>query len=244
MEASRVLARGYDLPRGVRPIDLVLCAVVHAVTLGEAPRVVLDLESHGREDHVGGPDVSRTVGWFTALWPHEVDLTGVDPSATARLRAVADGRAAVPGNGVGFGALRDHHPDADVRAALAGMPGRDLLFNHLGQVDGDPVPDEATVGPLRDPRAPRGHAVEVLTWFDRASGALRVRVQAPGGAAASLAGSLVQRSPSLAADVAREVERLCAELGSAAPAARPEDFPLAGLDQAGLDRLGDLLGND
>ena len=39
--------------------------------------LLLDLEGHGREDEASAPDVSRTVGWFTSLYP--VALTHSSP---------------------------------------------------------------------------------------------------------------------------------------------------------------------
>src|SRR5690606_40098222 len=40
---------------------------------------VVDLEGHGREEHLmPGADLSRTVGWFTTLYPVLLDTGPVD----------------------------------------------------------------------------------------------------------------------------------------------------------------------
>ena len=77
----------------------------------------IELEGHGREgrfvaDAAGfEPDLSRTVGWFTTLFPVTVDPgAAADFTApeylAAALKAVKEDLARVPGNGVSYGALR------------------------------------------------------------------------------------------------------------------------------------------
>ena len=56
-------------------------------------RVVIDLEGHGREDIIDGVDLSRTVGWFTTMFPVALDLPAPDWATTImsvkeQLRAV------------------------------------------------------------------------------------------------------------------------------------------------------------
>ena len=41
---------------------------------GEQRAVLLDLEGHGREEIFAEVDLSRTVGWFTSLFPVRLDL--------------------------------------------------------------------------------------------------------------------------------------------------------------------------
>ncbi|MFC7587803.1 condensation domain-containing protein [Nonomuraea antimicrobica] len=131
----------------------------------------IELEGHGREGRfVAGaagyePDLSRTVGWFTTLFP-----VTVDPGATAdftapeylsaALKAVKEDLARVPGNGVSYGALR----------YLAGTgfdaPAPQVLFNYLGRFDaggwGDWQLAGATgqLGERRDPRMRLPRALE------------------------------------------------------------------------------------
>ena len=45
---------------------------------GGGPGVLLDLEGHGREEIFAGVDLSRTVGWFTSLFPVRLELGGID----------------------------------------------------------------------------------------------------------------------------------------------------------------------
>src|SRR5205807_1974650 len=64
-----------------------------ARTLGQwtgASSVLLDLEGHGREEIFAGVDLSRTVGWFTTIFPVALDLkesqTPIDAVTSGELR--------------------------------------------------------------------------------------------------------------------------------------------------------------
>ena len=57
--------------------DMLLCAL--AMTLCEkdsTERVTIGLEGHGRENISEGTDTSRTVGWFTSLYPVLLEFHG------------------------------------------------------------------------------------------------------------------------------------------------------------------------
>jgi len=91
-------------------------------------QVVVDLERHGREDLFDEVDLSATVGWFTSKFP--VALTVVGDDRAALVRHVRGQLRRVPGNGIGYGALRYLAP---------GGPAGDraqVVFNYHGQVDG------------------------------------------------------------------------------------------------------------
>ncbi|MEO3763823.1 amino acid adenylation domain-containing protein [Streptomyces sp. B5E4] len=112
---------------------------------GDGP-VVLDVESHGRHEHlVEGTDLSRTVGWFTSVHPVRLDfgrLTWAEATEAGSGLAAAVAEAgrqlrSIPDSGLGYGLLR--YLDADTAPALAGLPAPQVLFNYLGRV---PVTDE------------------------------------------------------------------------------------------------------
>ncbi|HVS00968.1 MAG TPA: amino acid adenylation domain-containing protein, partial [Thermoanaerobaculia bacterium] len=123
------------------------------------PRLRVDLEGHGREPISGDVDdfdVSRTVGWFTSMYPVVLEAGDAGPgdalvSARERLRAV-------PGRGIGYGLLRHLLPEA---------PAAEILFNYLGQAgatsDGGSLFRVSTdsTGPSRSPYAPRTHLLEI-----------------------------------------------------------------------------------
>lgn len=102
--------------------------------------LVLDLERHGRD---GWPqlDLSRTVGWFTAIAPVRLPAFEQDSSLDA-LKLVKETLRGVPDGGLGFGQLRYCNPRT--AAALARLTPPQLLFNYLGRWSGDGDHDWAT----------------------------------------------------------------------------------------------------
>ncbi|MUL43446.1 amino acid adenylation domain-containing protein [Streptomonospora sp. PA3] len=136
----------------------------------------LALEGHGREQHVfPGTDVSGTVGWFTAVHPARLDVTGLDPAAARAggpdagdaLKRVKEQLRSRPGDGgIGYGLLR--HLNPDTAPALAAAPEPPLLFNYLGRVAvaGEDAawalaPETGALPPGTDPEAPVRHPLEV-----------------------------------------------------------------------------------
>jgi NRPS condensation-like uncharacterized protein len=95
--------------------------------------VLIDLEGHGREDLFGGVDLSRTVGWFTSIFPVELRLDGAC-SVSSALATVKRQLRAVPNKGVGYGVLRYLGPES-VRSELEQLPDAEVSFNYLGRFE-------------------------------------------------------------------------------------------------------------
>jgi amino acid adenylation domain-containing protein/non-ribosomal peptide synthase protein (TIGR01720 family) len=184
-DTEAVLA-GIPARHGTRINDALLTALVTTIRERTGDTVVrLDLEGHGRE-HVTGDDVdvSRTVGWFTSVFPLELH---VDPSASLdqTLLDVQRQLKLIPSRGVTFGMLRYLSEDAEVRAALAALPPAPIMFNYAGQFDSlfrsssrFTVVD-APVGSLQSPRARRAHPLEVECYVMQ--GLLRAQWSYDGG---------------------------------------------------------------
>ncbi|WP_425301913.1 amino acid adenylation domain-containing protein, partial [Nocardia farcinica] len=110
--------------------------------------LLIRLEGHGREeDVVPGADLSRTVGWFTAIFPVRFDLSGVDldaalaggPAVGKAVKAVKEQLLSVPDKGIGYGLLR--YLNARTAGELpAQLPGQ-ISFNYLGRVSEGDVPE-------------------------------------------------------------------------------------------------------
>jgi amino acid adenylation domain-containing protein/non-ribosomal peptide synthase protein (TIGR01720 family) len=130
---------------GAHVNDGLLTALALAVASwrGDAGPVLVALEGHGREeDVVPGADLSRTLGWFTSIFPVRLDpgLVDVAEAADAVAGGAAAGRAlkrvkeqlrALPDRGVGFGLLRYLNPAT--AAELAALPAPQVSFNYLGR---------------------------------------------------------------------------------------------------------------
>ncbi|NLU79279.1 amino acid adenylation domain-containing protein [Micromonospora sp. HNM0581] len=123
--------------------DVLLAALALALDRwrGVAQPVLVRLEGHGREeDIVAGADLSRTVGWFTSMYPARVAVSGVDladvlaggaATATA-IKLVKEQLREAPDKGLGYGLLRYLNPETAEQ--LAGYPAPQIGFNYLGRI--------------------------------------------------------------------------------------------------------------
>lgn len=114
--------------------DLLLTAL--AQTLGEwtqTESILIDLEGHEREALFDGVDLSRTVGWFTSLFPVAITLPKTASSGDA-IKAVKEQLWAIPNKGIGYGLLR-YLSTPEIAERLAAQPTPQVGFNYLGQFD-------------------------------------------------------------------------------------------------------------
>jgi non-ribosomal peptide synthase protein (TIGR01720 family) len=95
-------------------------------------RLLIALEGHGREEILPAVDLSRTVGWFTAIVPVLLDASEAATPAEA-LVAVKEQLRAIPNGGIGYGLLRYLGGDAQVVEQLRAMPAPEVLFNYMGK---------------------------------------------------------------------------------------------------------------
>jgi amino acid adenylation domain-containing protein/non-ribosomal peptide synthase protein (TIGR01720 family) len=96
--------------------------------------VVVDMEGHGREEVVEGVDLSKTLGWFTAIFPILL-RTSVEEEIGDALKRVKEQLRRVPQHGIGFGMLKYLSNDEAIRTEMRAIPGAQLNFNYLGQFD-------------------------------------------------------------------------------------------------------------
>jgi non-ribosomal peptide synthase protein (TIGR01720 family) len=136
-EDSDALLRAAPTAYRTRINDVLLAALAWALTRGTGrDRVAIQLEGHGREDVLDGVDLSRTVGWFTTIFPVALDVPGgPEPDWRALAKSVRRQLRAVPGNGLGFGALRYLGAPAGEVPVGGGAADPQIVFNYLGQWD-------------------------------------------------------------------------------------------------------------
>ncbi|MBD2682800.1 MULTISPECIES: non-ribosomal peptide synthetase/type I polyketide synthase [Nostoc] len=147
--------------------DILLTALLHSFSQWTGKRSLLvDLEGHGREELFENVDLSRTVGWFTTLFPVLLELETSDrPEETLKL--VKEQLRRLPNRGIGYGILRYLSQDVVTRSKLKNLPQAEISFNYLGQLDRglweSPLlgfAKEAN-GATNSPLAKRAHLLEV-----------------------------------------------------------------------------------
>ncbi|MGX5797708.1 condensation domain-containing protein, partial [Pseudomonas sp. E2-15] len=112
--------------------DLLLTALARVICQWTGhPSSLIQLEGHGREDLFDDVDLTRTLGWFTSLFP--VRLTPADNLATS-IKQIKEQLRAIPHKGLGFGTLR-YLGDTATRQAFSQLPVPRITFNYLGQFD-------------------------------------------------------------------------------------------------------------
>ena len=89
--------------------------------------IVIEMENNGR--NIEGINVSRTVGWFTAIYPLKISISSADTGD--QIKQIKESIREVPQNGVGYGILKyltDEDNEIDERMT-------ELRFNYLGRFD-------------------------------------------------------------------------------------------------------------
>lgn len=111
-----------------RPLDLLLAAFARAFQRwGQASIVPLELEGHGRNPLPGSPDISRTVGWFTVLYPIYLELQEGE-TLSETIRKTKEVLRRVPEQGLGYGLLKHF-----ANAQLPSHTSPAIAFNYLGE---------------------------------------------------------------------------------------------------------------
>ncbi|MCY1013674.1 amino acid adenylation domain-containing protein [Nannocystis pusilla] len=214
--------------------DVLLSALAAALSsFCDTDTVCVTLEGHGREALIEDVDVSRTVGWFTSMFPVWLTVPETDDPATL-LKGVKEQLRSVPNRGFGYGWLRYAHPDAAVRAALSVDP--QVVFNYLGQLD-MAAQGRGLFGPAAEPTG-RTTSSRMALWHALAvnGGVWQGRLRFEWTYSSAIHDeSTVAR---LAARFVAALRRIIAHCASGeAFGYTPSDFPLARLDQPALDGL-------
>ncbi|WP_254623733.1 non-ribosomal peptide synthase/polyketide synthase [Myxococcus sp. CA033] len=215
--------------------DVLLAALGRALAVrtGQS-RFLVEAEGHGREDLFTDVDLSRTVGWFTSLYPVLLQV-GAGDSPGDTVRSTRDALRTLSANGLGHGLLR-HLREDDTHARLRDLPVPEVSLNYLGQVDS--TSSDASLftfapeaqGPSISPRAPRAHLLDVSAVVQ--GGQLHLSL--------TYSRDLHDEATALAlVESFKDALRLLVSGRATSDALRytPADFPLARLTQATQDRV-------
>jgi amino acid adenylation domain-containing protein/non-ribosomal peptide synthase protein (TIGR01720 family) len=156
-EETRQLLTRVNEAYGTEINDILITALGLAIVKTFGPnchRLLLALEGHGRETVIKNIDISRTVGWFTSLFPVVLDFTfasgnpgpALDETEVVRedctenlsrqLKKVKETLRRIPRKGIGYGILRYLIPPEHLKGKNFHLTPP-VIFNYLGQFDAD-----------------------------------------------------------------------------------------------------------
>ncbi|MBF2063676.1 MAG: amino acid adenylation domain-containing protein [Calothrix sp. C42_A2020_038] len=234
-EQTRALLQDVPSVYNTQINDVLLTALVQTFAQWTGcTSLLVDLEGHGREDLFEYIDVSRTVGWFTSVFPVLLKLENLIHPGEA-LKSVKEQLRSIPERGIGYGILRYLSLDQNIRKQLQVLPQAKISFNYLGQFDQTQFQNgwkfAQSSGDIHSPLGHRSHLLEIDGLIINGRLQLDWRY-----------GKYIHRKSTietLANCYLQTLETIIAHcLSQDAGGYTPSDFPEAGLSQ---DELDDLL---
>lgn len=129
-ETTRQLIREANRAYNTEINDILITALLLALReLKGENRFEIFMEGHGR-DILENVDTSRTVGWFTAIYPVNVELRQ-QKELSLNIKTVKETIRRIPNKGIGYGILKYLLEDRE----LPQNEKPPVLFNYMGQLD-------------------------------------------------------------------------------------------------------------
>jgi iturin family lipopeptide synthetase B len=209
--------------------DLLVLSLARTLTTKTcSEHICFNMEGHGREDIFTGIDISRTVGWFTTLFPVSVHIDSAD-EMDEQIKTVKETLRNMPNKGLDYGVLRYLSPDSGI---VRTEP--QVCFNYLGQFDNsgmEGVFELVTGIPSSpgDPRNLRPYALDINCTVENSC--LNIYVNFSSNRFSE--DTITDLARNFLEDI-RNVLNYCMQ-GHAGYT--PSDFELAGMSQDQLDEL-------
>lgn len=96
-------------------------------------RNCISMEGHGREAIMENVDVTRTIGWFTTVYPVVLDMENLD-DISSMIMSTKEMLRQIPNKGFGYWVLK-YMTDEENKQGLGFHSEPEISFNYLGQVD-------------------------------------------------------------------------------------------------------------
>ncbi|MEL7147099.1 MAG: condensation domain-containing protein, partial [Bacteroidota bacterium] len=129
--ATRELLTAAHIPFNTEINDLLLVALMISMKQAfDIDTVRVDMEGHGREQLESDVNISRTIGWFTSIYPVVLGYQQEDLSQS--IKRIKEGNKAIPNNGLDYLMYQYQNTEKSADGKEA-----QLSFNYLGQFDAD-----------------------------------------------------------------------------------------------------------
>ncbi len=218
--------------------DLLITALAQCLNKlpGEHP-FCIDLEGHGRENLSGDIDVTRTIGWFTAIFPFSLALAAPS-NFTESIVEIKDRLRQIPGRGATYGIYQYLRPGNN---DLAHVPPAQILFNYLGQTDQlvanmSLFSSDYHLSAGRHPNGLRSHIWEIYALVRQH----RLELHWVYSKALHSKNTIEQLANAFLKNLQSLIDHC---LSSEAASVTASDFPLAKLNKKKLNKLAKLLGD-
>ncbi|WP_277714781.1 non-ribosomal peptide synthetase [Bacillus atrophaeus] len=131
-EDTTVLLQKVNHAYGTDTQDILLTAAALAIRdwTGES-KLRIAMEGHGRENILPNVDISRTVGWFTSMYPVLLEIQKEPGELGTAVKTVKDTLGRIPQKGTGYGILKYITKPENKSIQFGGAP--EIGFNYLGQ---------------------------------------------------------------------------------------------------------------
>lgn len=129
--------------------------------------VLINLEGHGRENGFENTDISRTIGWFTTIFPVEFSTEWFfNKDLGAAIKSVKEQIRKIPKKGLSYGIARYLSEDKVTRDLLISKKNAEISFNYMGQFSNGSkvsaiVPSNYHVDTDRTNQGLREHLIEI-----------------------------------------------------------------------------------
>ncbi|WP_353853829.1 amino acid adenylation domain-containing protein [Bacillus sp. Bos-x628] len=130
----------------------------------------IHLEGHGREEIFPKLNLSRTIGWFTSMYPVLLDMSYAD-DLSYQIKHLKEELRHIPNKGVGYGILKYLTPDK-MKGDIPFDVTPEVSFNYLGQFDeqiggGELKRSSWNAGQSLSPESEKPHALDIVGFIEQ-----------------------------------------------------------------------------
>ncbi|MBC1189513.1 non-ribosomal peptide synthetase [Microcystis aeruginosa CS-558/01A06] len=234
-EQTRLLLQEVPQAYNTQINDILLTALVQAFGRWTGSyKLLLDMEGHGRENVIESVNLSRTVGWFTSIFPVFLTLENLHHPGEC-LKSIKEQLRQIPNRGFDYGIGYYLNSDLTIQSPLKNYPKAQVSFNYLGQFTSHQIGEigwklsQESSGSIHSPLGQRSHLIAIHGIV--VDGQLDIEWQ--------YSENFHHQTTikNLAAAYRDSLESLINHCLSAEGGYTPSDFPDADLNQVELDEL-------
>ncbi|BCU11552.1 non-ribosomal peptide synthetase [Microcystis aeruginosa] len=166
-EQTRLLLQEVPQAYNTQINDILLTALVQAFSRWTgSDQLLLDMEGHGRENVIESLNLSRTVGWFTSIFPVFLTLENLYHPGEC-LKSIKEQLRQIPNRGFDYGIGYYLNSDLTIQSPLKNYPKAQVSFNYLGQFTSHQIGEigwklsQESTGSIHSPLGQRSHLIAI-----------------------------------------------------------------------------------